>query len=338
MGCGQSKPSHIEDLGRDRKRASKIEDVYQVGKLLGKGGFAQVRLGVNPHTKAEVALKMIKTEVFKKHEAQTLAEVEVLQQMDHESIVKVFEVVYTPKHFVIVMELLRGGELFDRIVAREYYSEQDARVFCRQLLDAIAYMHDRNVVHRDLKPENIIYATEDANSPFKITDFGFAEVMKDKKLTASCGTPEYVAPEILLGKPYTQTVDLWSFGVIVYILLSGYPPFFSEDGGDEALFKKIESCDWDDKFTDSAWTGVSATAKDFIRRLLVKSTVTRMTAHQALQHPWLDLDTSDTYNGDLTQAKSSLQAYQATRKFRQGILTVIASNRLARLRHLGDPH
>eukprot|EP00300_Choanocystis_sp_HF-7_P024015 c25409_g1_i1.p1 GENE.c25409_g1_i1~~c25409_g1_i1.p1 ORF type:complete len:345 (+),score=90.54 c25409_g1_i1:46-1035(+) len=312
-----------------------LEEKYKLGKVLGKGGFAEVVHGVNIHTKQEVALKMIKMSVFKENEQQTLAEVDVLRQMDHAGIVKVYEVLYTPKHFVIVMELLRGGELFDRIVSRDHYCEQDARIFCRQLLDAISYMHSRNVVHRDLKPENIIYANSENDSPFKITDFGFAEIIKrGKKLTASCGTPEYVAPEILLGHRYNQTVDMWSFGVIVYILLCGYPPFFSEDGTDESLFHMIETCAWDTSFSDpeSSWGEVSEDAKDFIRRILVLSTTERLSATEALQHPWLDLQvTADTQNQQLSKTQTSLQAYRATRKFREGILMVIAGNRLERL-------
>eukprot|EP00300_Choanocystis_sp_HF-7_P003786 c12889_g2_i2.p1 GENE.c12889_g2_i2~~c12889_g2_i2.p1 ORF type:complete len:128 (-),score=35.43 c12889_g2_i2:19-402(-) len=125
---------------------------------------------------------------------------------------------------------------------------------------------------------------------------------------------------------------MWSFGVIVHILLSGYPPFFSEDGSDEELFKKIEKCEWDDKFTsDPCWETISDSAKDFLKRLLVKSTVTRMTAVEALAHPWLK-DVAN--NVELSKAKSNLVAYQVTRKFRKGILTVIATNRLQRLQDL----
>eukprot|EP00300_Choanocystis_sp_HF-7_P027869 c33142_g1_i1.p1 GENE.c33142_g1_i1~~c33142_g1_i1.p1 ORF type:complete len:328 (-),score=64.19 c33142_g1_i1:53-1036(-) len=323
---------------KDRHLAS-LDEAYEVGKLLGKGGFAEVLLGKNKETGQEVALKTINLHVFHQNETETLREVDVMSQLDHVGIVKVHEVVRTPTHFVIVMELLRGGELFDRIVARHNYSEQDARVCCRQLLEAIEYMHDHNVVHRDLKPENIIYEDESSESPFKLTDFGFAEVMRDKKLTASCGTPEYVAPEILLGRPYNQAVDMWSFGVITYILLCGYPPFCADDGTDESLYRLIERCSWDSTFSepDSGWEEVSETAKDFIRKLLVKSQRDRLTAKQALEHPWLDISvTNDGLLQRLTKVQVSLQAYQATRKFREGILTVVAGNRLRRLLELAN--
>jgi len=307
------------------RTAARIDDLYTIQQELGTGGFAVVKKGVDKDDKSVWAVKMIRNNVFKKNKEQTEAEVNVLQKLDHPNIVKLREVVRTDKYFCIVMELLGGGELFDRIVEREKYTEDDAKDVARQILEAIRYVHSKNVVHRDLKPENILFVGD----TLKITDFGFAAIY-DKRvgLTQSCGTPEYVAPEILdeAGRPYTNLVDMWSAGVIMYILLCGFPPFYGDS--DDELFTKISDIDFD--FPAPYWDPVSATAKDLIRKLLTTSDK-RLSAEQALKHEWFKTKGPQTNAPVLSGALSELHRYQATMKLRYGVMAVVAAYKFTTL-------
>jgi len=302
------------------RQCNKLEQAYEVGELLGTGGFAEVKKGVCKETKSSWALKMIKMDTYKKNKAATDDEVEVLQGLKHPGIVLEREVVVTNKHFVIVLELLGGGELFDRIVMREKYSEDDAKEVTRTILQTVAYLHENKCVHRDLKPENLIFADTSEQAQLKITDFGFASRFEESgKLSQSCGTPEYVAPEILEDKPYDEKCDVWSVGVIVYILLCGFPPFYADE--DDELFAKIGAADFE--FVEPYWDNVSEKGKEFVDRLLtVKSTV-RPSAREALSDPWL---TSGEKGGDLNNI-DNLKRFNATRKLRRAVHAVIAMNR-----------
>jgi len=229
------------------------------------------------------------------------------------------------RHFVIAMELLTGGELFDRICKKEKYSEEDARKVTRQLLDAIGFLHSNNIAHRDLKPENAIFATPAEDSILKVSDFGFANVYDpDNKFVATCGTPLYVAPEILDCVPYNCQCDMWSLGVIVFILLCGYPPFYGDD--DEELFTKIREGDYE--FVSPAWDDISKPAKNFITSCLQTSPEKRITAKDALKHPWIS-DSQST--AGLPNTIDQLKRTQCKRKLIKGIDAVIAMNRIKRL-------
>jgi serine/threonine protein kinase len=261
--------------------------------------------------------------VFKKNKEQTEKEVEVLGSLNHPGIVKLKEVVSTPRYFCIVMEILTGGELFDRIVSREKYGENDAKIVARELLEILQYLHDHTIVHRDLKPENLVFNRPGDDATMKLTDFGFATPTNPKlKLTATCGTPEYVAPEILNEEPYGVAVDMWSAGVILYILLCGFPPFYGDN--DDELFERIATCNY--KFISPYWDRVSEDAKNLIRGLLELNPKKRLTAAQALAHPWFGKQT--TQNADLSGALNELRRYNATRKFRKGVLLILAANKL----------
>lgn len=173
---------------------------------------------------------MQKAKLEREDEEALRTEVAILERMDHANIVRMRGVYDTPKTFYMVLELMTGGELFDRIVSKGKYSEKEASDVVRNLADALHYCHQRGVVHRDLKPENLLYSDTTDAAQIKIADFGLAKLLNQTQLMATaCGTPGYVAPEILLGKPYSDKVDMWSLGVITYILLCGFPPFYDEN-------------------------------------------------------------------------------------------------------------
>jgi len=235
----------------------------------------------------EFAIKCIKKEMVEGEDIKLLRrEVQIMKKLDHPNILKLFEVYEDEKQFFLVMELVKGKELFDKIVERGMYSERDASNIIYQVVSAVEYLHECGIAHRDLKPENLLSAGEEENEVVKIADFGFSKSFAGddaEKLMTSCGSPGYVAPEILTAESYDKSVDMWSVGVIIYILLSGYPPFYADSA--PALFKKIMDVKYD--FDDSVWDDISDSAKDLIRNLLVKEPSKRFSAKQCLDHPWV---------------------------------------------------
>ncbi|MCO5577657.1 hypothetical protein L7F22_031488 [Adiantum nelumboides] len=239
----------------------------------------------------------------------------------------------------IVTDLCRGGELFDRLVEKVHYNEIDARHITRQIFQGIAYLHEQDVIHRDLKPENILLRNKGEPSEIVISDFGLSRFIPDDGLLmTACGSPQYVAPEVLLGKGYGPAVDIWSGGVIAYCLLAGYTPFYGED--QPALFQQILSMKVD--FEPEYWSEVSKTAKDFILKCLCPPEQ-RLTAEEALKHPYLadlpDLhpDLADEHRG--CNLKHSTQKHLSARqKLNKAVTAVEASNYLQRLHHLRQAH
>merc|ERR1712141_411418 len=187
------------------------------------------------------------------------------------------------RFFYLVMELVTGGELFDRIVEKGSYTEKDAADLIKQVLSAVAYMHSSGVVHRDLKPENLLYHSPDEDSKIMISDFGLSKMEESGIMATACGTPGYVAPEVLAQKPYGKAVDVWSIGVISYILLCGYPPFYDEN--DANLFAQILKGEFE--FDSPYWDEISADAKEFIRQLMCVDVDKRLSCEEALEHAWI---------------------------------------------------
>jgi calcium/calmodulin-dependent protein kinase I len=195
------------------------------------------------------------------------------------------------------MEILTGGELFDRIIAKGHYSEADARKLAITILTAIKHLHENGVAHRDLKPENILLKDTTEDAIIKITDFGLSKIFSDDlagevTMKTACGTPGYVAPEVLTHENYSSQVDLWSVGVIVYILLCGFPPFYGDN--DAQMFRKIKAGTY--KFLSPYWDPISADAKDFVSKLLVVDPKKRMDCKMALKHRWLMADQVSSKN------------------------------------------
>jgi len=212
-----------------------------------------------------------------------VTEMDILKQVDHPNIISLKEIIDTKNCLFIVTELVTGGELFDKIVELGQYNEKNAAILVSKMVSAIDYLHDRNIVHRDLKPENLLLKDPDNINEVKIADFGLSKIIGGSALMTACGTPGYVAPEVLNAAGYDKEVDLWSIGVITYILLCGFPPFYNENLPE--LFEQIMNAEYD--FPEDYWKDISENAKDFIRKLLIVDPKKRLTGKTALQHPWL---------------------------------------------------
>jgi calcium-dependent protein kinase len=261
-----------------------LRDTYKIGKVLGEGAFGEVRLCTHRESGEKRAVKVLKKVDMEQEEIDAmLNEINILKGVDHPNIVKIYEYFEDAKRFYIVTQHIEGGELFDSIIKFGTFSEHDAAVLTRQMLSVISYCHNKNIVHRDLKPENIMLESEKSYEDIKIIDFGTAQVFDPSKhLKEQIGTPYYIAPEVL-NKKYGKECDLWSSGVIVFILLSGIPPFNGVT--DNEIMAQIKKGKFN--FNAKVWNSVSAEAKDFIIQLLTLDASKRPTAEQAMQHPWL---------------------------------------------------
>ncbi|XP_078402683.1 calcium/calmodulin-dependent protein kinase type 1B-like [Cetorhinus maximus] len=273
-----------------KKQATNITDSFQLIELLGSGAFSEVYLAKERATDKMVALKCVQKNHNSAFDIAFENEIRVLRKIKHKNIVALEDIYESPTHFYLVMQLVSGGELFDRILDRGIYTEKDASLLIRQILNAVKYLHDNGVVHRDLKPENLLFYSPEENSKIMISDFGLSKMLDMGVMSTACGTPGYVAPEVLRQKPYDKAVDCWSIGVIAYILLCGYPPFYEET--EAKLFDRILKADYE--FDSPFWDDVSEQAKAFIRHFLEKDPAKRFTCEQALQHPWIAANTSPT--------------------------------------------
>ena len=256
---------------------------YQIIKQIGKGGYGKVYLVLNLTTGEELACKQIPK--LHKNLDKTEREITILKNSDHPNIVKLYSV-YEDKHnLYLIMENLKGGELFDKIIERikkkNIFSEYEAAQIFKQIVSVISYCHSKNIVHRDLKPENILFTDEDNNNnTIKIIDFGLSRNFSRNKLSSPVGTCYYVAPEILI-KEYSEKCDIWSAGVILYILLSGDPPF--NGSNNKSIYYKISTYKFD--FPENKWNNISDEAKDLIKKILVPEDE-RISANDILKHDW----------------------------------------------------
>jgi len=255
-----------------------IEDDYELKEQLGDGQYSVVRVGVHKLTQEEVAIKIIHRSQTESYEFSN--EVELMRQVsDHPGFIKLFDVYEDEKNFTLVMELVRGGELFDKIGQLSTYNEERVAKLLQQIVSALAYLHSKNIVHRDLKPENLLFNDENATI-IKLCDFGVAEKIPERGyLTEIIGTESYMAPEVEEGKPYGVSSDMYGLGVIMYIMLCGYPPFEPENGIVDLEFPEEE------------WSTISSTVKDIITALLDHDPIKRPTAQEVLNNPWICGDT-----------------------------------------------
>ncbi|CAD8110074.1 unnamed protein product [Paramecium sonneborni] len=251
---------------------------------LGSGAYGEVRKGIHKQTGIMRAVKIIhKSQTTKEEQERLMNEVQILQKLDHPNIIKIYEFYQDDRFFYIVTELCTGGELFEKIRYEGSFSEKKAAEILKQILSAVNYCHQEKIVHRDLKPENLLYESDKENSLLKIIDFGTSrEFDVNQKLNQKLGTPYYIAPEVL-NRKYDEKCDIWSCGVILYILLCGFPPFDGKT--EEKIMEKVKKGVF--SFESIEWEDVSKEAKEFIKKLLQYDPTKRYSAQQALQDPWI---------------------------------------------------
>uniref|UniRef100_A0A8D2ZVZ1 calcium/calmodulin-dependent protein kinase n=1 Tax=Scophthalmus maximus TaxID=52904 RepID=A0A8D2ZVZ1_SCOMX len=265
---------------------TRFTDEYQLYEELGKGAFSVVRRCMKISTGQEYAAKIINTKKLSARDHQKLErEARICRLLKHPNIVRLHDSISEEGFHYLVFDLVTGGELFEDIVAREYYSEADASHCIQQILEAVLHCHQIGVVHRDLKPENLLLASKLKGAAVKLADFGLAiEVQGEQQAWFGfAGTPGYLSPEVLRKDPYGKPVDMWACGVILYILLVGYPPFWDED--QHRLYQQIKAGAYD--FPSPEWDTVTPEAKDLINKMLTINPAKRVTATDALKHPWI---------------------------------------------------
>uniref|UniRef100_A0A9J8C1L8 Serine/threonine-protein kinase DCLK2 n=1 Tax=Cyprinus carpio carpio TaxID=630221 RepID=A0A9J8C1L8_CYPCA len=271
--------------GNRNLTASTILDKYKIGKVIGDGNFAVVKECVERSTGKEFALKIIDKNKCRGKEHLIESEVAVLRRVKHPNIIMLIEEVDTPTELYLVMELVKGGDLFDAITSSTKYTERDASVMVFNLAAALKYLHRMCIVHRDIKPENLLVCEyPNGIKSLKLGDFGLATVVEGPLYTV-CGTPTYVAPEIISESGYGLKVDIWAAGVITYILLCGFPPFRSEKNLQEDLFDQILVGHLE--FPSPFWDNITDSAKDLIGHMLQVNVEARYTAEDVLSHPWI---------------------------------------------------
>jgi len=278
----------VENAEGWTKSQGNVEDYYKIGEKIGKGAFSVVYEAVEKSTGIKYAAKVINRNFIKQKLLDR--EIEIMTKIRHPNILFCKAVFESSKQIYLILELVKGGELYDKIVDEGEYTEDEAREVIYQILSAVEYLHMNQIAHRDLKPENILCATiEKGSSPgfrketIKVADFGLSKMFDRELLLSQCGSPTYVAPEVLLAIPYDQSVDMWAVGVITYVMLTGCFPFFEEGNNYKALYQKIINID----FTFPDDPPMSSEVKDFISSLLVRDPAKRPTAKQCKKHPWL---------------------------------------------------
>jgi len=312
--------------GTKSEKNKNIKHVYTFKEKLGTGSFAVVKRVVRNSDKEQFAVKVIRKNKLNKEELAVVHdEVEIMQRVEHKHCVRLFEIYETTQKLYMVMELLTGGELFDRIVTKGSYSEKEAAEVVHTVAEALKYLHDDGIVHRDLKPENLIYQNSTEEALLKITDFGLAKYRdRDAQLSTACGTPGYVAPEVLEGKQYGKEVDLWSLGVILYILLCGFPPFYDESTA--GLYRQIKQGQYD--FPDPYWTDITDEAKDVVKGLLTVKPSDRWDPTELINNSWVTISASPKKFGD--HHKNNIRLHTAKKDLRKAVRAVIAINRFLR--------
>jgi len=324
-----------------KARKENIHNVYQLKDAIGKGSFATVyeaklntpgRVGANGVSIPElVAVKAIDKSKVPREELPLLeGEVEILKKLDHRNCVRLLESFDEPEFLYLVLELVKGGELFDQVISKGFFNEIEAAHATRQIARALAYLQGNEIVHRDVKPENLLFESSNTESEIKLTDFGLAKDISgessEKPLSDPCGTPGYVAPEILCGLKYGLKVDTWALGVILFILLCGYPPFFAED--QQELFSLIKRGRV--KFDSPYWDDVSNDAKHVVIKLLQVNPDKRLSASDLLKEPWVadpDAQNPKIFGEHVVNGIKEVQK----RKFKRAVLRVKAMQEFNKL-------
>uniref|UniRef100_A0A669EVR6 calcium/calmodulin-dependent protein kinase n=1 Tax=Oreochromis niloticus TaxID=8128 RepID=A0A669EVR6_ORENI len=301
---------------------TRFTDEYQLYEELGKGAFSVVRRCVKLCTGQEYAAKIINTKKLSARDHQKLErEARICRLLKHPNIVRLHDSISEEGFHYLLFDLVTGGELFEDIVAREYYSEADASHCIQQILEAVLHCHQMGVVHRDLKPENLLLASKCKNAAVKLADFGLAiEVQGDQQAWFGfAGTPGYLSPEVLRKEAYGKPVDIWACGVILYILLVGYPPFWDED--QHKLYQQIKAGAYD--FPSPEWDTVTPEAKNLINQMLTINPAKRITAQEALKHPWVCQRSTVASMMHRQETVECLKKFNARRKLKVCLLTLL---------------
>ncbi|XP_055518073.1 calcium/calmodulin-dependent protein kinase type II subunit beta isoform X39 [Leucoraja erinacea] len=305
---------------------TRFSDEFQICEELGKGAFSTVRRCVKLSTGQEYAAKMINTKKLPARDHQKLErEARICRLLKHSNIVRLHDSISEEGYHYLVFDLVTGGELFEDIVAREYYSEADASHCIHQILDSVSHIHHHDIVHRDLKPENLLLASKCKGAAVKLADFGLAiEVQGEQQAWFGfAGTPGYLSPEVLRKEAYGKPVDIWACGVILYILLVGYPPFWDED--QQKLYQQIKAGAYD--FPSPEWDTVTPEAKNLINQMLTINPAKRITATEALKHPWVCQRSTVASMMHRQETVECLKKFNARRKLKGAILTTMLATR-----------
>lgn len=293
---------------------------YKTARTLGQGSYAVVKEAIEIETGKYFAAKVLNKSLMRGREHLIRNEIGILRKISlgHPNILSMVDCFETANNLYIVTELATGGELFERIYEQGSFFEQDAAKLINTIVDSVQYLHEHGIVHRDLKPENLLFKTPADDSPLLIADFGLSKIIASDSdaLSTTCGTPNYMAPEVFTKSGHGKPVDMWAIGVIAYFLLSGYPPFDVSD--DYMDYSAILSGSYS-FVPEYTWNGVSETAKDFIRRLIVVEPSSRLTAKEAYNHPWLVEFRKSSSPAELDEALNKVSISEEPKNLLPGI-------------------
>ncbi|XP_003383392.1 PREDICTED: calcium/calmodulin-dependent protein kinase type II delta chain-like [Amphimedon queenslandica] len=319
------------------KEDKAFSEQFEVKEDLGKGAFSIVRKVVHTSSGVDYAAKIINTKRLSARDLQKLErEVKICRMLQHNNIVRLHNVFQEGHVRYMIFDLITGGELFDDIVAREFYSEKDASSCIQQILDSVSYCHKMGIIHRDIKPENLLLSSKKPGASVKLADFGLAvETEKKKHYYGFAGTPGYLSPEVLRKEPYDKAVDLWACGVVLYILLVGYPPFWDDD--QSKMFEQIKQGRYE--YLSPEWDSVTDEVKKLIDGMLTMDPDKRITAEQALSHPWIKNRDKVASMMHRQETIAGLKRFNARRKLKAAMHTamIISRRSSAFIRPTGSP-
>ncbi|XP_048590454.1 rootletin-like isoform X2 [Nematostella vectensis] len=307
-----------------------LDQDYNVHEELGKGKFGVVKRVTDKKTGTVYAAKYIKTSgaLSGSSRDDVMREIDIMSRMHHKRLVGLLDAYDANRNIIMIMEFISGGELFERVVDEDCLTEKEAAYYMHQLLQGIEHVHKKNVLHLDLKPENIVCVSKDSWD-IKLIDFGLAQEYKEGfKMTALKGTPEFMAPEAANFEPISKATDMWSVGVIAYILLSGLSPFMGDDNNE--TLSNVNMCEWD--FDDESFDVISDQAKDFISSLLIKNAKKRNTVEQCLKHEWMKKQQSSESTVKINTNK--LKQFLAKRRWQKSMNAIKAVRRLSSMSSL----
>ncbi|XP_015737599.1 myosin light chain kinase 2, skeletal/cardiac muscle [Coturnix japonica] len=316
-------------------RTGSVSSQYNLSskEILGGGKFGEVHTCTEKQTGLKLAAKVIRKQGAKDKEM-VLLEIDVMNQLNHRNLIQLYDAIETPREIILFMEFVEGGELFERIIDDDYHlTEVDCMVFVRQICEGIRFMHHMHVLHLDLKPENILCVAATGHM-VKIIDFGLARRYNpEEKLKVNFGTPEFLSPEVVNYEQVSYSTDMWSMGVITYMLLSGLSPFLGDN--DTETLNNVLAANW--YFDEETFESVSDEAKDFVSNLIIKEKSARMSAGQCLQHPWLTnlAEKAKRCNRRL-KSQVLLKKYVMRRRWKKNFIGVCAANRFKKITSSGS--